>query len=130
MIEKDLRTWLATMQANLRVFYLHLDKQPPSKFVWFIRAGDDRVDELAADSGAAPDIIYFDVEVWASSLDDLTALCAALRAKTDYRGAFGDGLVDDCQVIDQRDDYEPQASADTLPEFGSAFRLIVTGYEE
>lgn len=128
MIETDLRTWLQSLEAELQVFYLHLQAQPPTKFMWFIRAGDDRLDTI--DASGEPDIIYFDVELWAASPAELTTLAAALRAQSDYRGDLGDGWVDDIQVLDQQDDYEPQATADTLPPYGTAFRLIVSGYEE
>ena len=127
MIEKDLRTWLGSILSGLRVFYLHLDKQPPDAFAWFIRAGDDRLDTI--DASGEPDIIYFDIELWTGSPAELTTLAAALRAQSDYRGVFGAGWVDDIQILDQQDDYEPQASADTLPPYGTAFRLIVSGYE-
>ena len=127
MIEEDLKTWLGTLQAGLRTFYQHLLSAPPRKFIWFRRAGDESLDTI--DGTGEPDIIYFDVEVYAETLTDLTTLCAALRTRRDYRGVFGSARVEDVQIQDQQDDYEPKASADSLPEFMSSFRLIVTGYE-
>lgn len=127
MIEKDMRLWLMTLETGLRAFYQHMDKAPGTKFVWFKRAGDDTLDTI--DASGEPDIIYFDVEIYASELDDQVALNAALRAKRDHRGAFGEAWVEDVQVQDQQDDYEPQASGDSLPPFMASFRLTVTGYE-
>ncbi len=127
MIETNFVAYLKTLQAGLRVFYLHLESKPPDKFIFFVRAGDERLDTI--DDDGEPDIIYFDVEVWASTLDDLVTLDTLLRATSDYRGAFGTGRVEDIRVEDQRDDYEPLANADTLPEFSSAFRVTITGYE-
>ncbi len=128
-VEKNVVIWLQTVQAELRVFYHHLADNPPDKFIWFLRAGDERLDTLTIDGTEEPDIIYFDVECWADTLADLTTLCAALRATNDFRGAFGTATIQDAQIQDQRDDYEPQATAETLPAFCSAFRLVITGYE-
>ena len=128
-IEESMVAWLSTLTTPpIRAFYQHLGTAPPAEFVWCRRAGDEGLDTI--DGSGEPDIIYWDVEVYASTLERQTELCRLLRAKRDYRGAFGTGFVDDVQVQDQQDDYEPQASGQTLPPWSAAFRLITTLYEE
>lgn len=126
-IEDDFRTWLASLAENFKAFYQHLAGNPGSEFAWFRRAGDDSAPSL--DDSGEPDIIYWDVELYSSSLERQVTLCRALRAYRDHRGALGSGVVEDIQVTDQQDDYEPQASGNTLPPFMAAFRVITTGYE-
>jgi hypothetical protein len=118
----------AIVTPPVRAFYQHLGTDPGAKFIWFRRNGDERLDTI--DGDGAPDIIYLDVEVYASSIADHTALVQALRDQQDLRGAFGAGTVEDLQISDQQDDYEPQATGDTLPPFSAAFRVTVTLYEE
>ena len=118
----------AMVSPPVRAFYQHIDTDPGAKFVWFRRNGDDRLDTI--DGTGEPDIIYFDVELYASTIGDCHALVAALRELHDLRGAFGAGTVEDIQVTDQQDDYQPQATGDTLPSFSAAFRVTVTLYEE
>lgn len=126
MLENDLITWLASVTSQT-VFYQHLNREPPDSFLWFIRNGDDGNDEL--DGSGEPDTVYFDLEAYASTPAEIQALAKILRQQRDYRGALGSGTVDDIDFQDQRDDYEPQANADTLPDYSATFRMVVTGYE-
>lgn len=126
MLEQDLVKWLAELTA-LPVYYQHIDQQPAEKFVWFTRNGDDSTDCLD-ELGEEPDIVYFDVELYASSAIELQEKTKLLRSGRDYRGDLDTGWVDDIAIADQRDDYQPQANAESLPPFMSAYRFTVTGY--
>ncbi len=127
-IEANMRVWLmALVTPPIPAFYQHLQDDPPDTYAYFRRAGDDSLDTI--DGSGEPDIIYWDVELYSQSVSDHVALCKAIRAFRDYRGALGDGYVEDIQVTDQQDDYEPSANADSLPPYLGAFRVITTGYE-
>jgi hypothetical protein len=126
MLEQDLVTWLSEITA-LPAHYQHLDSKPARAFVWFIRNGDDDLDTL--DGSGEPDVVYFDLEIYDQTPVSVQSLAQVIRSYRDYRGELGDGAVDDIAFEDQRDDYESQASADTLPPYTAAFRLIVSGYE-
>lgn len=111
-----------------RTFYQHLAADPGAQFIWFVRNGDEELGTIDGDGG--PDIIYLDVECYASDLGALTTMVDALRAKHDHRGAYGTGTVEDVAVSDQQDSYVPQATGDTLPPYSTALRLRITLYEE
>jgi hypothetical protein len=126
MLETDLRTWLGTLANAPPIHFAHLDKSPGARFGWFVRSGDESLDTIDGEGEA--DIIYFDLELHSDDLAALVALASALSARRDYRGALGEGYVEDVAVDDHRDDYESQTSLDTLPQFMKAFRLTISGY--
>jgi len=128
MIETDIITWAKTLKTGLRAYYMHLVGIPPAEFIFLQRSGEDRLDCL--DEDGEPDIVYFDCEIWSQTPTALTDLTRSLRATHGHRGTFGAAYVEDIAVLDQRDDYEPQATGETLPPFASSFRLIITGYQE
>lgn len=125
MLEQDLLSWLGAT-TSLPTFYQHIDTKPPAAFIWVQRNGDNSLDCL--DETGEPDEVFFDIEIYCQTSIDLQTKNRLLRLQRDYRGAIGTGWVDDIAIDDQRDDYEPQASADTLPPLLSAFRLTVSGY--
>ncbi len=128
-IEEDFLKFLS-QKTNLPAFYQHLNSNPGDKFAWFIRNGDDELDTLDDEVGAEPDIVYFDVEVYASTAQEISNKAKLMRSGRGYRGNFNSGAyVDDVSITDQRDDYEPQASAETLPPFMAGFRVAVSGYQ-
>lgn len=126
MLEADLVQWLGSVLPGTDVFYQHIDRKTPDEFAWVIRSGDDSEDEL--DGGGEPDRVFFDLEIYARDLTTMQALSQAIRDERDYRGTFGDGYVDDVEITDQIDDYQTRANADSLPEFSTTFRMVVTGY--
>ena len=121
-------TVLAGLEPGARAFYQHLDDDPGPKFYWFVRNGDERLDTI--DGTGEPEIIYCDVEAYASTIDDCQSMIEALRALHDLRGAFGAGTVEDVAISDQQDTYQPQASGDSLPPYSAALRVQVTLYDE
>lgn len=128
-IESDLLAHIAD-HLNIPVHYQHLSRRPTGEFAWFIRNGEDYHDDLDPDS-SEPDVVYCDLELYADSADRLVDLATLTRSMRDYRGSFGDGpaFIDDIGIEDQRDDYEQQAPADSLPPFSTSFRVVLTGYE-
>lgn len=126
-LEQDLIAWLAAA-TGVPVHFQHLDRKPADVFVWFIRNGDESADTI--DQTGDPDVVYFDLEAYASSLTEAGRIADVIRGLRDYRGAVGTGWVDDVDFQDQRDDYEPQANAESLPDYAVSFRMVVTGYEE
>jgi len=126
MLEVDLVSWLDST-LGCEVFYQHLHRQPVSPFVWFTRSGDSSADAL--DDSGDPDVVFCDLEIYSDDLAELQTICAALRAERDYRGDLGNGYVDDIAIVDQVDDYQLRASAESLPQFSTSFRLTITGYE-
>jgi hypothetical protein len=116
------------LEDGARAFYQHIDDDPGEKFYWFIRNGDERLDTL--DGTGEPEIIYCDVELYTSTLDQLQDMINGLRDLQDWRGTFGTGTIEDIDITDQQDGYEPQAAGDTLPPFSAAFRVKFTLYEE
>lgn len=124
-LEENLVTWLNSV-TGLPVHYQHIDRQPAGAFCWFIRNGDEDLDTL--DGSGEPDVVYFDLEVYAQTAAAIQSQSKILRAQRDYGGALGDGTVDDISIDDQRDDYEPQAAAESLPPYAAAFRLTISGY--
>lgn len=126
MLEQDLVDWLSET-TGVAAHYQHLDSKPPQQFVWFIRNGDGDLETL--DGTGEPDIVYFDLEIYAETPAAVQAIALLIRAKRDYRGDIGDGRVEDIAFEDQRDDYESQASAETLPAYAASFQLVVSGYE-
>jgi hypothetical protein len=127
MLENDLVTWISSVLTDCEVFYQHLNRNPGSPFAWFIRSGDSTADSLNDDG--EPDQVFFDLEIYSNDLTELQTLAATIRDQRDYRGDIGNGYVDDVSIADQVDGYELQASAESLPEYSTAFRVIVTGYE-
>lgn len=125
---RSMVTVLAGLSPGVRAFYQHLDADPGAKFYWFVRNGDERLDTI--DGTGEPEIIYCDVEAYASTIDDCQAMITALRGLQDFRGPFGDGTVEDVSITDQQDTYQPQASGDSLPPYSAALRVQVTLYEE
>jgi hypothetical protein len=125
MLEADLVAWLSD-NLEAEVFYQHINHQPTSPFVWFSRSGDETFDTL--DGDGEPDVVYFNLEIYSDDLGELQSLSSELRSHRDYRGSIGTGYVDDIGISDQIDDYQFKATADSLPEFSTSFRLIVTGY--
>ena len=125
MLENDLVAWLNSV-LGCDVHYQHLDRKPATTFAWFIRSGDDSADSL--DDDGEPDQVFFDLELYSSSLTGLQSLSSLMRSQRDYRGDIGTGYVDDIAITDQVDDYQLRANADTLPEYSTSFRLTVTGY--
>jgi len=125
-------SFIGFLQAELglssgSVFYQHLTQQPPATFVWFVRNGDERADSLD-DDGEEPFVVFFDVEIYAGTPAAIQQKSQQLRSISDHRGAFGGGFVQDVSVQDQRDDYENQANAESLPAYSAAFRVSITGY--
>lgn len=127
MLEQDLVAWFSE-NLSVPVHYQHLDRNPSSKFAWLVRSGDDNADSL--DDSGEPDIVFFDLEIYASSLTDFQDLAILVRALRDYRGTLGESYVDDIAITDQIDDYEYRANADSLPEYRAAFRITVSGYQQ
>ena len=128
MIENDLRTWLSEL-LGVHIHYQHLDRRPGNEFCWFIRSGDQILDTM--DETGDADVVFFDVEIYAVTATRVQTLAQLLRSSSGFRGqlASGAGRVEDIAVEDQQDDYTPQASADSLPDYAAQFRLQVSIYE-
>lgn len=129
-LEQDLRTFLKSKLSfnDNQVFYQHLDRKPTSPFIWFIRNGDDSADSLDDLDGDEPFTVYFDVELYGDSATALQSLATTVRRQSNYTGSMGSGYVQDIEVSDQKDDYELQAQAETLPEYSASFRIAISGY--
>ncbi len=127
-LETSIVAELSNLVEGVPAYYQHLAGDPGRRFIWFIRNGDERLDTI--DGTGEPDIIYCDVEVYASTIADCQQIIDALRTLQDHRGAFGAGTIEDISVTDQQDGYEPQASGDSLPPFSAAFRVQFTLYDE
>lgn len=129
-LEQDLVAFLRTrlsLDGN-QVFYQHLERKPSAPFAWFIRNGDDDADSLDDADGEEPFTVYFDLEIYADS-PDVVQTKASIARKIDFYGDVGSGRVQSIEITDQKDDYELQAQADTLPPYSASFRIAVSGYE-
>jgi len=128
-MQSHLTTWL-TEVLSAPAYYQHVDEPPTEdEFVWLTRSGDEELDCL--DETGEPDIVYFDLEIYAQTRSDLEDKSLLLRAKRDFRGFIQtDIFVDDLEISDQRDDYEPQCIGENLPPFLAVFQLKVSGYED
>ena len=128
MLENDLIEWL-TDTLGIAAHYQHLDRKPAAEFAWLIRNGDERLDCLD-DGPQEPEIVYFDLEIYAQTPARIQQLAQAMREQNDYGGPIGSGggTVADIEIADQRDDYTPQAAAETLPPFAVAYRMTASNY--
>lgn len=127
-MEEHLITWLNSI-LGLEIYYQHTEDPTESEFVWVTRSGDEELDTL--DQSGEPDIVYFDLELYCETTTSLQAKTALLRAQRDFRGQLDTNqFVDDIQIQDQRDDYEPDCYAENLPVYLAAFQLVVSGYED
>lgn len=128
MLEQDILRWIE-QKTGLSTHYQHLLKHPGLRFAWFIRNGEDDFECMDDDEGAEPDVVYFDLEIYDQSPTALQDVVTLLRSGRGFRGWLDSGAtVEDISISDQRDDYEPQAKADSLPTYSAEFRLAVTGY--
>lgn len=130
-LEEHVRSFLID-KLGISVFYQHLNRKQDNEFAWFLRNGDETEDTL--DGDGSPDTVYFDLEVYTDDVDTLPTLCGKLRGLSDYRGLLRvdspESYVDDLEIRDQSDDYEPRANADSLPAYSASFRMMATGFGE
>lgn len=127
-IAEDLVAFLSDVEGLAPVHYQHAKQSTEKRFIWFLVAGSD-LQGGTLDRGEPPDTIYFDLEIYASDLDDYAAQIEALSSLQDYEGDFGSGSIQDLRIEDQRDDYEPLASGESVPPFNANFRLTIIGYD-
>lgn len=80
-------------------------------YVWFRRASRRLEPTLDAEPGDDPDELWFDVEAISDDLDVAQSLADAITdALGNYRGTFGDALIQGAFVDDQDDDYVPRGT--------------------
>lgn len=131
MLEQDLIEFLKSRLSfgENQVFYQHLERRPQSPFAWLVRNGDEFADAMDDDDGDEPFVVYFDLEIYSSFANEIQQKSGLARRIRNYGGAMGQGTVQDLEISDQRDDYETQATAETLPAYGAYFRVAVRGYQ-
>ncbi len=122
-----LRTKLTELLDNFAVFHQHLPASPPPEFAWFIMS--DAESEETFDDDDEPDRFYFDLELYGQTLDRLDVLEVMLKPLRNASGMIGDAHVQLIELTGQREDYTPQANAESLPPFYQIWRIVIHGFD-
>lgn len=133
-VAEDLRTFLLTISGfdtpHISQAFVPTGVSFSDGFVYYARRGTGR-NRTFDGLGTLPEEQYFDIEIYANSIDTAEALADALQAKDSWNGDFAANFVGAFFVDNQVDDYIQRAEfTDDYPAHAVFLSVEVHGYEE